>query len=321
MLTNDLGALPYWRCDIPVSKMDEIQPLYDAIQVHRNEYSSEGADYSVTTLLNPPRVVFLNKRHLSKVDLFVEDLLHSYNGTGAHAYWQYCLEKIPNSKYVCEERLRTTINNRVISGAYDCVFDKRDMYDMKNTSVWKAMFGDKKDWSRQQNMYRLMYHETHNIKLRSLRILALFRDWSKREKQRSGSKYPDKPACVYLLPVMDLAKTEAYMHERVNLMIANEDVPDDDLPLCSYEDTWSKPDQVAVKSKRLKRALRVLPNQKAADEYVSNYLNSPTCKDSRSTLSFEVRPSARIRCESWCPVNKYCNQYHNYLKRKVTTNQ
>jgi hypothetical protein len=276
-----------------------------------------GADYSVTGLISPPRVLFLNRRHLDKVDLFVEDLFYSYCGTGAHAYWQYCLEKIPNTPYQCEERLRTTINNRIVSGAYDCLHKQRDLYDMKNTSVWKALFGDHTEWKLQQNMYRTMYYETHNIKLRSLRILALFRDWNKNELRRSRGKYPTRPAMVYLLPLMDFNKVEQYMSERVNLMIANEDVPDDDLPQCTVEDMWCKPDQVAVKSTRVKRALRVLPSEEAAKEYVHNYLKSPTCKDSVKTLSYEVRPAIRIRCESWCPINKYCNQYHNYLKGKV----
>ena len=81
--------------------MDNIRPLADAIQVHRGQYSSGGADYSVTTLLDPPRIVHLNKRHLSKVPLFVEDLLHSYNGTGAHDYWEKMLMLIPNTPYEC----------------------------------------------------------------------------------------------------------------------------------------------------------------------------------------------------------------------------
>jgi len=301
---------------MPLSDMDKIRPLYDAIQIHRNEYTSGGADYSVTTLLSPPRVVFLNKRHLHKVDLFVEDLIHSYTGTGAHSYWQYCLEKIPNTPYKCEERLFTTIKDRTISGAYDALYDETDMYDMKNTSVWKAMFGDKHDWTAQQNMYRTMYYWEHAKKLRSVRIIALFRDWSKREMQRSSFKYPRTPAVEYLLPVWAFDETEKYMHTRVQLLKDNEDKADGDLPECSFEDMWCKPDQVAVKSTRVKRALRVLPTQEKADEYVSNYLASKNCKDKPAALSFEVRPSMRTRCEHWCPVNKYCSQYQEYIKAK-----
>jgi len=301
---------------MPVTKMDEIRPLYDAIQVYRNEYSSGGADYSVTGLLNPPRVVFLNKRHLHKVNLFVEDLLHSYNGTAAHSYWQTMLEKIPDSPYKCEERLHTTILDRHISGQFDALLDEKILYDMKNTSVWKAMFGDKMEWTAQQNTYRYMYYLEHSKKLQSLRILALFRDWNKNELMRSKYKYPKYPAVEYLLPLWTFEETKKHLETRVQLMKDCEDMPDDDLPQCTFEDMWSKPDQVAVKSKRVKRALRVLPSQEKADEYVSTYLKNVNCKDKPSQIYFEVRPAMRTRCERFCPINKYCNQFQDYLKAK-----
>ena len=303
---------------MPKSQMDNIKPLYDAIQMHRRQYSSGGADYSVTTLLNPPRVVFLNKRHLSDVDLFVEDLIHSYNGTGSHEYWERMLNLIPNSPYECETRLSHTISNRKISGAFDCVYDGHTMYDMKNTSVWKMMFGDKFDWAAQQNIYRWLYWKTRGQILKQLKIIGLFRDWSVREKQRSGKNYPSYPVMEIKLPVWDLDETLEFMTERVDLMIKYEDTPDDELPLCSYEDMWSEPDKVAVMSTRLKsRAVRVLSDMKTAKNFVSKYLTNPTCKDSVQTLSYQIRQCERRRCKDWCPVNKYCNQYHDYLKQEA----
>ena len=120
------------------------------------------------------------------------------------------------------------------------------------------------------------------------------------------------------LPVWDLDDTFTFMQERVNLMIKYEDTPDDELPECSYEDMWSEPDKVAVMSTRLKsRAVRVLSDMKTAKAYVSKYLTNPKCKDSVKTLSYQIRPCERRRCENWCPVNKYCNQYHNYLQQQA----
>jgi len=303
---------------MPKSPMDNIKPLFDAIQVHRNEYSSGGADYSVTTLLDPARVVFLNKRHLHKVKLYVEDLLHSYTGTGAHDYWEKMLTKIPNTRYECETRLSYTVNNRVISGAFDAVYDERVMYDMKNTSVWKMMFGSKDDWAAQQNIYRWLYWNDRQKILKQLKIVGLFRDWNRNNMQRAGKNYPRYPAMEILLPVWDLDDTYRFMEEKVNGLIKHEDTPDDELPECSYEDMWSEPDKVAVMSTRLKsRAVRVLSDMKTAKAYVNKYLAGNSCKDSVKTLSYQIRPCERRRCESWCPVNKYCNQYHDYLKQKA----
>lgn len=303
---------------MPKSPMDDIMPLADAVRVHQKQYSSGGADYSVTTLLDSPRIVFLNKRHLHKVKLYVEDLLHSYTGTGAHSYWEFCLNQIPNSPYECETRLSHTINNRLISGAFDCVYNGKWLYDMKNTSVWKMMFGTKDDWTAQQNIYRWLYWNDRGKKVKQLKIIALFRDWSVYQKFRGGPKYPAYPAMEILLPVWDLQDTLKFMEDRVNLMIKHENTPDDDLPPCSYEEMWSEPDSIAVMSTRLKsRAVRVLSDMATAKAYVSKYLANPKCKDSVQTLSYQRRVAVRKRCEDWCPINKYCNQYNEYLKSKI----
>ena len=188
---------------------------------------------------------------------------------------------------------------------------------MKNTSVWKVMFGSKKDWAAQQNIYRWMYHQTRGKWLDTLRIICLFRDWSLNNKQRSGSNYPARPCMEYRLPLWKPEDTLSFMEDRVDIMKANESVADDDLPLCSFEDMWCKPDQVAVKSTRLKKAVRVLSSMQAAKNFVSNYLKGASCKDSVQTLSYEIRPAKRTRCESWCPINTYCNQYHDYLLAKA----
>lgn len=295
--------------------MDKIRPLADAIAVHRNQYSSGGADYSVTTLLDPPRVVFLNKRHLHKVKLYVQDLLYSYTGTAQHEYWEKMLMLIPNTPYECEKRLSITVNNRIISGAFDCVYATRDMYDLKTTSCWKVMFGSKDDWTAQQNIYRWLYHHHNGVDLNSCRIIGVFRDWSIGEKFRKGRKYPTYPAMEYRLPVWEYKDTLQFMEDRTNLMIKHENTEDIDLPECSYEDMWSEPDSVAVMSTRLKsKAVRVLSSQKAAENFIDKYLAGPTCKDSVKTLYLQQRPAQRKRCENWCPVNRYCTQWQEYTK-------
>lgn len=299
---------------MPVTDMDSIQPLFDAIQVHRKNYSSAGADYSVTTLLNPPRIVHLEKRHIHKVDRWVKEQLGSFIGTAIHNYFEECLNAIKNSPYKCEERLHTTIADRHISGAYDIIhLMLLDMYDLKTTSVWKAMFGNKGDWTAQQNMYRYMYWLEHKEELKTIRILAMFLDWSQREKMQYGRKYPNEKVVEYGLTRWSMQETYDYMVDRVQTMKDSEGTDDKDLPLCTYEDMWSKPDKYAVKAVNRKNALRVCDSLADAKDWVSVYLQKDTCKHKISQLSYEQRPSVRTRCEHWCPVNQYCNQYADYL--------
>jgi hypothetical protein len=305
---------------MPITDMDTIQPLVDAIEVHRTSYSAgKGTDYSVTTLLNPPRIVHLEKRHLHKIKRYVKEQLGSYIGTAIHEYTEKCLMKMKNTPYKCEERLAVTIDDRVISGASDFVRwaqieDEHDMWDLKTTSTWKAIFGDKMDWTAQQNMYRYLYWYHHKIKLRTIRIMAVFMDWSAREMQRYGGKYPREKSVEYSLDRWKVDETLAYMKDRVAIMKAQEDKADDELPLCTYEDMWSKPDKFAVKAINRKNALRVCDTEALANEWMAVYLAKDKCKHKFDQLYLECRPAVRTRCDSWCPCNTYCNQYQDYLK-------
>jgi len=310
---------------MPITDMDTIKPLSDAVEIHRTNYSSAGADYSVTTLLNPPRIVHLEKRHLKKIKRYVKEQLGSFIGTAIHEYMERCLNKIPATQYTCEERLSVTIDDRVISGAYDFVRwskleNHEDMWDLKTTSTWKAVFGDKHDWTAQQNMYRYLYWYHKKTKLRTIRIVAMYMDWSAQQLQRYGGKYPREKCVEYSLPRWGIDKTYKYMQERVAIMKAEENTPDDQLPLCTYEDMWSKPDKYAVHAINRKNALRVCDSEPEANEWLVEYLKKPTCKHKVDQLYTECRPAVRTRCEHWCPCNTYCSQYNDYLKAIVLNN-
>lgn len=304
---------------MPLTQMDKIVPLFDAIQQHRKMYDSGDTDYSVTTLLDPPRVVHLNKRHAHKVDLYVQDLLYSFTGTAMHEYLEKMLRLAwPDKKvYKMEERLRMVLHGRKISGAYDIIHNSHTMYDMKNTSTWKVVHGEKDEWMWQQNMYRYMYWKKYKKEIDDLRIMGVFRDWSKANMFRSGPKYPKQPAVEYRLPLQTYQATLDYMCTAVDKLKAEEKTPDDDLPLCTFDQMWADPDTYAVKSTRIKRAVRVLSSKQAAKNFIGKYLQGDKCKDTVHTLSIEKRPAIRKRCEGWCPANKYCNQWHEHLKDKA----
>jgi hypothetical protein len=104
-------------------------------------------------------------------------------------------------------------------------------------------------------------------------------------------------------------------------MIDNEETPDDDLPLCSFDDMWSKPDKVAVVANNRKNALRVLDSKKEATDWRAVCLGKDKCKYKAGQLSLEFRPAIRTRCEHWCPVNIYCNQFNSYLKDMAVYNK
>ena len=65
---------------------------------------------------------------------------------------------------------------------------------------------------------------------------------------------------------------------------------------------WKKEDTYRVMKKGRKSALRVLDSQQEADKYIDGH------KDEKD-LSVELALGKAIRCESYCLVAEFCNQY------------
>ena len=296
------------------TKMDLIEPLVDAINMHKLQYDSGDTDYSVTTLLNPPRVVHLNKRHLSDTTTFVFENLQSFTGTGVHDRFEALLPQVPNKLYIVEQRLFDVVRDRKVSGCFD-ILSLEHLYDIKTCNTWKYIKGDFSDWAAQQNMYRLLYWKKYKIEITALSIIAIFKDWSK-YRMMQAKDYPRLPAEQIDLPVWDFPQIQSYMNERVELMIDNETVADDDLPYCSHDEFWGDDDTYAVKRKDRKRALRVLDTMPEAKKWTGQYIfNNPGKPGINvSNIFIESRLGRRKRCLDWCPVNDHCKQFHEYMK-------
>ena len=75
---------------------------------------------------------------------------------------------------------------------------------------------------------------------------------------------------------------------------------DDDLPFCTDEERWQRPSKFAVGKKKTKRALRVLDSHEEAEDWMVT-----TGKGEY----IEERPGQAIRCENYCDVAPFCNQW------------
>ena len=79
---------------------------------------------------------------------------------------------------------------------------------------------------------------------------------------------------------------------------------DGELPLCSDEDRWKREDTFRVVKKGRKRAIRVLPSLKEAEEFLGS---------NEDGLSIEISKGESIRCGAYCNVAQFCNQYKEEL--------
>ena len=287
--------------------------IKDLFKIYANHYHKSG-DYSVTEIIDPPRVVALNNRY-PECNETIEMIRSTASlvGTGVHKYIEQ-LMKPYESKYQLEQNMKTKILDRVLSGTYDILSKGKtnDLYDIKTCKVWKLIFDPNMvDWHKQQNIYKWMA-DKNGIRIDSINILAVYMDWVEGNVVRNKS-YPKEPMIIYPLEMWSDEKTENFITDRMKLHIGHEETPDEDLPACTPEERWGRfPEGVTekfaiFKTKESKRAVRVLLTKEDAVEYCR------TAKGLGSNSFVEVRYAARKRCEKYCSVNTKCNHYQTYI--------
>ena len=92
-----------------------------------------------------------------------------------------------------------------------------------------------------------------------------------------------------------IEKTEQFILERIRLHRA---ARAGQLPECSNEERWAKPDVWAVMKPGRKSALKLL-NEKPDGATIASYGGTHA----------EHRPAESIRCEDYCIVSEFCEQF------------
>lgn len=269
-----------------------------------DKYSKGNADISVTTLIDSPRVRLMRNHYASKRVVDVVDMVWPLFGTAVHQV----LESTQEEGVVLEERLFSTVNDWILSGAVDHqkVTDSSiEITDYKVTSVWSVIHG-KIDWERQLNVYAYLAQRQKGRKVTSLQICAILRDWNRRDAQRKPD-YPQAPVVLVDVPLWDEEKRINYVHERVKIhqdAQFNYDLAEH-FPNCSDDEVWRRTDAWAVKKKGLKRAMRVFYNEEEANNFAKAQGDIQGVP-----MEIEYRAGESVRCNgNYCGVADFCSQF------------
>lgn len=286
------------------------EAVYKVLSKDRYDGGSKPSSYSVTSILNPPRIVHLSKRHSSKLEEDAIDRVWSLFGQIAHSL----LEEHAADESLSEQRLYLKILDRDISGQVDSYHDGI-ISDYKVTSAWGFVHGTLiQKWEEQLNMYAYLCIK-NNMPVRSLQIVAIFRDWDKHKAKEV--KYPNNPLMVIPITLWELDKQESYFTKKLAKLIANEQLPDDLLTLCSEEDMWQRPDVYAMMKKGRKTAVKLFPTLSEAEAWHSNSCDYNATNDTkdcdcRKEHYIVTRTGDRVRCRDYCSCSKFCNIYKEY---------
>ena len=264
-------------------------------------YDRGDSDYSITQLIDSPRIRLLNKIYDDEIEINASEMMASRLGTEGHNG----IERHDGHDEIAEERIHVVWKDIKISGAVDLQADKT-LIDNKFCKAYAVIFG-KIEWERQLNGYAWLIRSSSFVeKIKRLQIAAFIVDWNKSEAERVAD-YPDAAVMMIDVPLWSFEEQEEYFQERIRLHSVSElsymlDNPDD-LPFCTDEERWKRPSKFAVMKGKNKRAVKLHDTKEEAEEHAE--------KD--KLFWVEERPAVPVRCEKWCRVSKWCNQYQEEL--------
>lgn len=275
------------------NKLNLPQPLVDAITY--SDRNREGCDYTITELIEPPRIGALKQKHANELEEDASDRIWALVGSAAHEILRRAA--IGGKIGFAEERAIVELNGFKIGGQMDFGICNGKLTDYKVTSVYTVQGGGRDEWTAQENCYAFLCSH-YGVAITELEITAIMRDWSVK-KARQDDGYPPHQVATIKVPMWTLAKTEAYLVERIAMHEAAR--AGNGLPECSDEDMWAKPEKYAVMMPKAKRAKRVFDNWDEAVQ-LANEIGA----------NVQHRPAERPRCEDYCVVSQFCESFKKW---------
>ena len=282
--------------------------------VINDPYDSSGSNISTTRLIAPPRIRVLEMRNWDLIEDDVSNRIFSLLGQSVH----HILERSKLKVDLAERRLfykdDKITNGWTLSGQFDLLSRQGDLTDFKVTSAWAALdalTNGKDEWENQLNVLDFLCRKNQKtltrykkeVKVKSLNIMAILRDWSKLKVMQSDN-YPRKQ--VVMIPIRRWSEEEQENYVQARIKLHQDAEKTDDLPLCAAKERWRKEDSYALMLDNRKTARRVLPTRQDMDKYMKDnkYVEGQGCK-------VVFRAGEDIRCQHYCSVNQFCSHFMN----------
>lgn len=154
----------------------------------------------------------------------------------------------------------------IVSGQVDQIINGQ-LNDTKTTSVYAYMNRSKEeDYQLQGSIYRWLNPEI--ITSDMMMIQHVFTDWQ-RSQARISNSYPQSRLIEFPVQLLDLQTTENWIKTKIREIIANQDLPEDQIIRCTDKELWKSDPQYKYYSDPAKaaeggRSTKNFPNYPAA---------------------------------------------------------
>jgi hypothetical protein len=294
--------------------------------------------YSASDLIKPPRMRVLVKRHWATLITDVSTHIYRVLGQAIHYFLREAAihGELEREGWKAEERMFAHFivdgQTIVISGEPDIVDPAGKISDYKVCAVWSWMKEAKREWVEQTNIYAFLRY-IQGLQTSGLEICYILRDFKVSETVQEG--YPQAGAQMEDVILWSLERQKDFIMSRIKVHLASEDGFDEDLPECTAEEMWEKPDCWAVKRDGNKVASKVFSSKfyleegrKADPLFCKEDANAMTLHEAEGyaqTLNVKLkgkeadrkyfvehRPGERTRCLRFCEARTVCNVFQEY---------
>lgn len=275
-------------------------PLVRAIQM--DPYDSSSVDYSTTTLIKPPRIVALERQHKEELTEDASDRIWALMGQLGHLVLERAgMGELVELRFIAE-RIGKKIGGQVDLWLAEPTELKPEfrksgiLIDYKFCSQWAAKDGVKPEWEQQMNINALLCRE-NGVGVKEAQIVAIYRDWSVGEARRNKD-YPQHQVQVWVVKLWPQEQQESWVCNRIQMHLDAAKT----LPECTPMERWARPEKWAVMKPGREKALKLHDTRQDAIDHVNN-------ASSNHKLFVEHRPGVQTRCEDYCAVSQWCEQF------------
>lgn len=270
--------------------------------VTNDPYDSGQSDISCTTLIAPPQIRILRKKHASDIVEDVMDRLWALFGQMGHAL----LERQTTLSAIKEKRLYATFLEWKLSGQFDnlTLIPEKILQDYKFTSTY-AVKEIKPEWEAQLNVLNYLAKLNGHDDIKELQVVAMLRDWNRGMLLQNPDKYPKVPIKVMKVRMWSDKEVEKYIIDRIKI---HQEAEKGKILPCTDEERWASPLCYKVMKDGNVRATKVFSAEFSDDPerdaltFIKNHKNG-------SLMEAVLKPREFKRCENYCDVAPFCSQF------------